>query len=67
MDKWYNVLRGKVESDLRDEMDKAGHETLLNYFSLNYPKSCLDGDFTAEELRMIADAMEELKSKTEKA
>jgi hypothetical protein len=40
---------------------KYGLDDIDGYFDVNDQKSCLDGYFTAAELRRIADKMDELK------
>jgi hypothetical protein len=40
---------------------KYGLDDIDEYFSIEEEKSCLDGYFTAAELRRIADKMDELK------
>jgi len=44
------------------ELKKAQEKLAIReYFILGSDSSCMDGDFTAEELRRIADAMDELR------
>lgn len=51
----YNKLRRQVDNELIDAIDE--------YVDLYSDRSCLDGWFTADELRRIADAMDELKKR----
>lgn len=48
----------------REKLNQELNESIDEYINLYSDESCLDGWFTAEELRLIADKMDELDNLT---
>lgn len=47
----------------KEKINKEISDSIHEYVRINSDSSCLDGWYTAEELRRIADKMDELKEK----
>jgi len=50
-----------VNEDKRKELEKETFDIVQEYIELYEDKSILDGEYTAEHLRLIADNMDKLK------
>ena len=50
-----------VNEDKRKELEKETFDIVQEYIELYEDKSILDGKYTAEHLRLIADNMDKLK------